>query len=143
MIDSKTSTGPKVRLSSGLSTMSLEDFKYILQRECSSSETTLHQTSSATCSLDPTQQMKHQGVYAKVVWIKGPDFLSWQTKDHWPQQDSYENEVDHNSPDVRKVTANATVIEEHEKNVKQIRMIFQVASLKGRSYRLYGIQTTS
>ena len=49
----------------------------------------------------------------KLQWIKSPDFL-WQTEDHWPQQDPYENEVDHNSPDVRKVTANATVIEEVE-----------------------------
>ena len=49
----------------------------------------------------------------KSQWIKGPDFL-WRTEGHWPQQDSYENEVDHNSPDVRKVTANATVIDEHE-----------------------------
>ena len=35
----------------------------------------------------------------------------WQAEDHWPQQDSYENEVDHNSPDVRKVIA---VIEDHK-----------------------------
>ena len=49
----------------------------------------------------------------KSQWIKGPDFL-WQVEDHWPQQDSYENEVDHNSPDVRKVTANVTVIEDHK-----------------------------
>ena len=38
----------------------------------------------------------------KLQWIKSPDFL-WQTEDHWPQQDPYENEVDHNSPDVRKL----------------------------------------
>ena len=49
----------------------------------------------------------------KSQWIKGPDFL-WQAEDHWPQQDSYENEVDHNSLDVRKVTANVTVIEDHK-----------------------------
>jgi len=49
----------------------------------------------------------------KPQWIKGPDFL-WQTEDHWPQQDSYKNEVDHNSPDIRKVTANTKAIEEHE-----------------------------
>ena len=49
----------------------------------------------------------------KSQWIKGPDFL-WQAEDHWPQQDSYENEVDHNSPDVRKVTANVTVLEDHK-----------------------------
>ena len=61
MMDSETSTGPIERLPSGSSTMSLEDFKRILQIECSSSVTTLHQTSSATWSLDPTQQMKHQG----------------------------------------------------------------------------------
>ena len=57
----------------------------------------------------------------KSKWIKGPDLL-WQTEDHWPQQDSTrqdENEVDHNSPDVKKVTANATVIEKHENTLSR------------------------
>ena len=49
----------------------------------------------------------------KSQWIMGPVFL-WHTEYRWPQQDSYENEIDLNSPDVRKVTAKATVIEEHE-----------------------------
>ena len=52
--------------------------------------------------------MNAKEVMQKSQWIKGPDFL-WQAEDHWPQQDSYKNEVDHNSPDVRKVTANVTV----------------------------------
>ena len=60
-MDSKTSTGPIVRFSSSSSTMSLEDSKCMLEIECSSSVTTLHQTSSATWSLDPTQPMKHRG----------------------------------------------------------------------------------
>jgi len=47
----------------------------------------------------------------KSQWINGPDFL-WQTEDQWPQQGSYENEIDHSSPDVRKVIAHATVNEE-------------------------------
>ena len=46
----------------------------------------------------------------KSQWIKGPEFL-WQTEDHWPQQALYKDEVDPSSPDVRKVTANAMVIE--------------------------------
>ena len=49
----------------------------------------------------------------KSQLVKGPDFL-WHTEYRCPQQDSYENEVDLNSPDVKKVTANATVIEERE-----------------------------
>lgn len=38
----------------------------------------------------------------------------WQTEDHWPRQSSYENEIQESSPEVRKVTANTTAIEEHE-----------------------------
>ena len=34
----------------------------------------------------------------------------WQTEDQWPRQDSYENEIQESSPEVRKVT---TVIKEH------------------------------
>ena len=41
-----------------------------------------------------------------------PEFL-WQTEDQWPRQGSYENEVQESSEEVRKVTANTTVIEEH------------------------------
>ena len=72
MIDFKTSTGPIVRLFSGSSTMSTEDSKCMLQIECSSSVTTLHQTSSFTWRLDPAQKMKHQvderlGVYAEAA----------------------------------------------------------------------------
>ncbi|XP_073237544.1 uncharacterized protein [Porites lutea] len=62
-------------------------------------------------------------------WIKGPDFL-WQTEDHWPQQDSYENEVDHNSPDVKRVTANATVIEEHENMLSRFKRFSKWQVLK-------------
>lgn len=49
----------------------------------------------------------------KSQWIRGPEFL-WQTEDHWPRQSSYENEIQESSPEVRKVTANTTAIEEHE-----------------------------
>ena len=49
----------------------------------------------------------------KSQWIRGPEFL-WQTEDQWPRQSSYENEIQESSPEVRKVTANTTVIEEHE-----------------------------
>lgn len=63
-------------------------------------------------------------------WIKGPDFL-WQTEDHWPQQDSYEKEVDHNSPDVKGVTANATVIEEHENMLSRFKGFSKWQVLKG------------
>ena len=62
---------------------------------------------------EASRAMNAKEFMQKSQWIKGPDFL-WWTEGHWAQQDSYENEVDHNSPDVRKVTANATVIEEHE-----------------------------
>ena len=34
-----------------------------------------------------------------------------QTEDHWPRQGSYENEIQESSPEVKKVTANTTVIE--------------------------------
>ena len=50
----------------------------------------------------------------KSKWIRGPEFL-WQTEDQWPLQVSYENEVEERSPDVKRVTANTTVIEEHGK----------------------------
>lgn len=63
-------------------------------------------------------------------WIKGPDFL-WQTEDHWPQQDSYEKEVDQNSPDVKGVTANATVIEEHENMLSRFKGFSKWQVLKG------------
>ena len=61
--------------------------------------------------------------------IKGPDFL-WQTKDHWPQQDSYKNEVDHNSPDIRKVTANAKAIEEHKNMLSRFKRFSKCQVLK-------------
>ena len=48
----------------------------------------------------------------KLQWIRGPEFL-WKTEDHWPRQGSYENEIQESSPEVRKVTANTTVIEEY------------------------------
>ena len=48
----------------------------------------------------------------KSQWIRGPEFL-WQTEDHWPRQGSYENEIQESSPEVKKVTANTTVIEEY------------------------------
>ena len=47
----------------------------------------------------------------KLEWIKDPDFL-WQTEDHWPQQTLYEDEVDPRSPDVGKIKANVTAVEE-------------------------------
>ena len=58
-----------------------------------------------------------RGVNAKEFmrgsqWIRGPEFL-WQTEDQWPPQDSYENEIQESSPEVRKVTTNTTVIKEH------------------------------
>ena len=71
---------------------------------------------------EASRGMNAKDFMQKSQWIKGAHFL-WQTEDHWPQQDSYENEVDHNSPDVKKVTANATVIEEHENMLKQIQKI--------------------
>ena len=61
---------------------------------------------------EASRGMNAKEIMQKSQWI---NVLSWQTEDHWPQQDSYENEVDHISPDVRKVTANETVIEQHEK----------------------------
>ena len=48
----------------------------------------------------------------KSQWIRGPEFL-WQTEDHWPRQGSYENEIQESSSEVRKVTANTTVIEKY------------------------------
>ncbi|KAK2564378.1 hypothetical protein P5673_011803 [Acropora cervicornis] len=48
----------------------------------------------------------------KSQWIRGPEFL-WQTEDHWPRQGSYENEIQESCPEVKKVTANTTVIEEY------------------------------
>ena len=35
-----------------------------------------------------------------------------QSENHWPKQDSYENEIDPNCPEVRKITANSTIVEE-------------------------------
>ena len=49
----------------------------------------------------------------KSQWIRGPDFL-WQTEDQWLRHGSYQNEIQESSPEVRKVTANATVMEEHK-----------------------------
>ena len=48
----------------------------------------------------------------KSQWIRGPEFLR-QTEDHWPRQGSYENEIQESSPEVKKVTANTTVIEKY------------------------------
>ena len=47
----------------------------------------------------------------KSRWIKGPDFL-WESENHWPEQDSYERELDPTSPEVKKITVNTTVAEE-------------------------------
>ena len=63
--------------------------------------------------------MNAKEVMQKSQWIKGPDFL-WQAEDHWPQQDSCKNEVDHNSPDVRKVIANVIVIEDHKNMLSRL-----------------------
>ena len=49
----------------------------------------------------------------KSLWIRGPECL-WQTEDQWPRKGSYENEIQESSSEVRKVTANTTVIEKHE-----------------------------
>ena len=49
----------------------------------------------------------------KSQWIRVPESL-WQTEDQWPRQGSYENEIQESFPEVRKITANTTVIEEHE-----------------------------
>ena len=49
----------------------------------------------------------------KDKWIRGSEFL-WQTEDHWPRQGSYENEIQERFQEVKKVTANTTVIEEYE-----------------------------
>ena len=64
---SKTSIGPIVRLSSGSSTMSLEDSKSMLQIDCSSSVTTLHKTSGATWSLESTPPDEASRSYVKVA----------------------------------------------------------------------------
>lgn len=68
MIDFKTSTGPIARFFSGSST----SFHCMLQIECSSSLTTLHQTRGFTWRLDPAQKMKREGderlgVYAEAA----------------------------------------------------------------------------
>ena len=55
MMGSKTSDGPIVKLSSSSSTMCLEDSKCMLQIECSSSMTTLHQKDQ-----DADADMKHR-----------------------------------------------------------------------------------
>ena len=68
-----------VRLSSGSSTMNLEDSKCMSQIECNSSVTTLHQTSGATWSLDSTQQMKHRGGGTLMSSCKGRSGLRAQT----------------------------------------------------------------
>ena len=47
----------------------------------------------------------------KSQWINGPGFL-WQSENHWPKQGSYEDEIDPSSPEVRKITANSTIVEE-------------------------------
>jgi len=36
----------------------------------------------------------------------------WQSENHWPKQGSYEDEIDPSSPEVRKITANSTIVEE-------------------------------
>ncbi|XP_067053909.1 uncharacterized protein [Acropora muricata] len=54
-----------------------------------------------------------RGVNAKdFIRIRGLEFL-WQTEDHWPRQGLYENEIQESCPEVKKVTANTTVIEEY------------------------------
>ena len=47
----------------------------------------------------------------KSRWIKGPDFL-WESGNPWPEQDSYEKELDPNSPEMKKSTVNTIVAEE-------------------------------
>ena len=64
---------------------------------------------------------KSRGVNAEVFMrklqrIRGPKVL-WQTEDQWPRQGSYENESQESFPEVRKVTASITVIEEHAKQI--------------------------
>ena len=49
----------------------------------------------------------------KSQWINGPGFL-WQSENHWPKQSSYEDEIDPSSPEVRKTTANSTIVEERK-----------------------------
>ena len=93
---------------------------------------------------EASRGMNAKEIMQKSQWI---NVLSWQTEDHWPQQDSYENEVDHISPDVRKVTANETVIEQHEKMLSRFERFSKWQVLtepwvwKSPGHFLYGLET--
>ena len=76
----------------------------------------------------------HFNFIRKLQWIRGSEFL-WQTEDHWPRQGSYENEIQESCPEVKKVTANTTVIEEN--GSMQISKILQLAKVKDCSCTLY------
>ena len=65
----------------------------------------------------------------KSQWIRGPEFL-WQTEDQWPRQGLYENEIQKSCPEVRKVTANTTVIEEHESMLSRFKRFSNWQRLK-------------
>ena len=55
-----------------------------------------------------------QKMLSQVKVKKEDQNFLWQTEDQWPRQGSYENEIQESCPEVRKVAANTTVIEEHE-----------------------------
>ncbi|XP_044169286.1 uncharacterized protein LOC122953433 [Acropora millepora] len=75
----------------------------------------------------------------KSQWIRGPEFL-WQTEDHWPRQGSYENEIQESCPEVKKVTAKTTVIEEYGSMLSRFERFSSWQKFKDYSCTLYGIQ---
>ena len=60
---------------------------------------------------------------------KGPDFL-WESKNHWPEQDSYEKELDPTSSEVKKITVNTTVVEEKKDMLSRLERFFSWQRLK-------------
>ena len=54
----------------------------------------------------------------------------WRTEDQWPRQGSYKNEIQESSPEVRKVTANTTVIEERRSMLSRFERFSNWQALK-------------
>ena len=82
-------------------------------REQTSPEQWQYVESGSNPADEGSRGMNAKEFMRRSQWIRGPEFL-WQTEDQWPRQSSYENDIQESSLEVRKVTANSTVIEQHE-----------------------------